>query len=108
MREDYVRTARAKGLSRRQTLWRHVLRNAMIPLTTLIAFDLSGLIGGAFITEAIYGWKGMGTVFLEAVSTQDLNLLMGVFFLTSFLAVMGNLLADLAYSALDPRIRMGK
>ena len=108
MNMDYIRTARAKGLTERTVVVRHALRNAMIPLTTLIAFDLSGLIGGAFITEAIYGWKGMGTVFLEAVSTQDLNLLMGVFFLTSFLAVMGNLLADLAYSALDPRIRMGK
>lgn len=105
---DYIRTARAKGLTERTVVVRHALRNAMIPLTTLIAFDLAGLIGGAFITESIYGWKGMGTVFLTAVGSQDLNLLMGVFFLTSFLAVMGNLLADLAYSALDPRIRMGK
>jgi peptide/nickel transport system permease protein len=108
MNMDYIRTARAKGLTERTVVVRHALRNAMIPLTTLIAFDLSGLIGGAFITEAIYGWKGMGTIFLQSVSSQDLNLLMGVFFLTSFLAVMGNLIADLAYSALDPRIRMGK
>lgn len=108
MNMDYIRTARAKGLSERTVVVRHALRNAMIPLTTLIAFDLSGLIGGAFITESIYGWKGMGTVFLQAVAGQDLNLLMGVFFLTSFLAVMGNLLADITYSALDPRIRMGK
>ena len=108
MNMDYIRTARAKGLTERTVVVRHALRNAMIPLTTLIAFDLSGLIGGAFITEAIYGWKGMGTIFLQSVSNQDLNLLMGVFFLTSFLAVMGNLLADLAYSALDPRIRIGK
>ena len=108
MNMDYIRTARAKGLTERTVVVRHALRNAMIPLTTLIAFDLAGLIGGAFITESIYGWKGMGTIFLQAVGSQDLNLLMGVFFLTSFLAVMGNLLADLAYSALDPRIRMGK
>lgn len=107
MNMDYIRTARAKGLTERTVVVRHALRNAMIPLTTLIAFDLSGLIGGAFITESIYGWKGMGTVFLSAVSGQDLNLLMGVFFLTSFLALMGNLLADITYSALDPRIRMG-
>lgn len=107
MNMDYIRTARAKGLTERTVVVRHALRNAMIPLTTLIAFDLSGLIGGAFITESIYGWKGMGTVFLQAVGSQDLNLLMGVFFLTSFLAIMGNLLADIAYSALDPRIRMG-
>jgi peptide/nickel transport system permease protein len=108
MNMDYIRTARAKGLTERTVVVRHALRNAMIPLTTLIAFDLSGLIGGAFITESIYGWRGMGTLFLRAVGTQDLNLLMGVFFLTSFLAVMGNLLADLAYSALDPRIRLDK
>ncbi len=108
MNMDYIRTARAKGLTERTVVVRHALRNAMIPLTTLIAFDLAGLIGGAFITESIYGWKGMGTLFLQAVGSQDLNLLMGVFFLTSFLAVMGNLLADLAYSALDPRIRMVK
>lgn len=108
MNMDYIRTARAKGLTERTVVVRHALRNAMIPLTTLIAFDLSGLIGGAFITESIYGWKGMGTVFLRSVSTQDLNLLMGVFFLTSFLALMGNLLADITYSALDPRIRVGK
>jgi peptide/nickel transport system permease protein len=108
MNMDYIRTARAKGLTERTVVVRHALRNAMIPLTTLIAFDLSGLIGGAFITESIYGWKGMGTVFLSAVGNQDLNLLMGVFFLTSFLALMGNLLADITYSALDPRIRMGK
>ena len=108
MNMDYIRTARAKGLSERTVVVRHALRNAMIPLTTLIAFDLSGLIGGAFITESIYGWKGMGTLFIQAVGSQDLNLLMGVFFLTSFLAVMGNLLADITYSALDPRIRIGK
>ena len=108
MNMDYIRTARAKGLTERTVVVRHALRNAMIPLTTLIAFDLSGLIGGAFITESIYGWKGMGTVFLRSVGTQDLNLLMGVFFLTSFMALMGNLLADITYSALDPRIRVGK
>jgi peptide/nickel transport system permease protein len=107
MNMDYIRTARAKGLTERTVVVRHALRNAMIPLTTLIAFDFAGLIGGAFITESIYGWRGMGTLFLNAVGSQDLNLLMGVFFLTSFLAVMGNLVADIAYSVLDPRIRMG-
>jgi peptide/nickel transport system permease protein len=94
-------------LTERTVVVRHALRNAMIPLATLVAFDFAGLIGGAFITESIYGWRGMGTLFLNAVGSQDLNLLMGVFFLTSFLAVMGNLIADIAYSLLDPRIRMG-
>jgi peptide/nickel transport system permease protein len=108
MNLDYIRTARPKGLPERVVVTRHALRNAMIPLTTLIAFDLSGLIGGAFITESIYGWRGMGTLFLSAVSGQDLNLLMGVFFLTSFLALMGNLAADLLYGVLDPRISTGR
>jgi len=80
----------------------------MIPLTTLMAFDFAGVIGGAIITESVFGWHGMGTLFRAAISTQDLNLLMGVFAITSFMAVMANLVADLLYTALDPRIRVGK
>lgn len=105
---DYIRTARAKGLSERQVIVRHALRNAMIPLTTLMAFDFAGVIGGAIITESVFGWHGMGTLFRAAISSQDLNLLMGVFAITSFMAVMANLVADLLYSALDPRIRVSK
>ncbi len=107
MNMDYIRTARAKGLSERTVIVRHALRNAMIPLTTLMAFDFAGLIGGAIITETVFGWHGMGTLFRNAISSQDLNLLMGVFAITSFMAVMANLIADLLYSALDPRIRVG-
>ena len=105
---DYIRTARAKGLGERQVILRHAMRNAMIPLTTLIAFDIAGILGGAIITESVFGWKGMGTLFRNAINTQDLNLFMGGLVLTSFLAVMANLAADLLYSALDPRIRIGK
>jgi peptide/nickel transport system permease protein len=108
MNMDYIRTARAKGLSERTVIVRHALRNAMIPLTTLMAFDFAGVIGGAIITESVFGWHGMGTLFRAAISSQDLNLLMGVFAITSFMAVMANLVADLLYSALDPRIRVGK
>jgi peptide/nickel transport system permease protein len=108
MNMDYIRTARAKGLSERTVIVRHALRNAMIPLTTLMAFDFAGVLGGAIITESVFGWHGMGTLFRAAISTQDLNLLMGVFAITSFMAVMANLVADLLYSALDPRIRVGK
>lgn len=108
MNMDYIRTARAKGLSERTVIVRHALRNAMIPLTTLMAFDFAGVLGGAIITESVFGWHGMGTLFRAAISTQDLNLLMGVFAITSFMAVMANLVADLLYSALDPRIRIGK
>lgn len=108
MNMDFIRTARAKGLSERVVIVRHALRNAMIPLTTLMAFDFAGILGGAIITESVFGWHGMGTLFRSAIAGQDLNLLMGVFAITSFMAVMANLIADLLYSALDPRIRVGK
>jgi peptide/nickel transport system permease protein len=106
LNQDYIRTARAKGLNERTVIMRHAFRNAMIPLTTLVAWDIAGLIGGAIITERVFGWYGMGTLFNKAITTFDLNLLMGVAILTSFLAIMANLLADLIYSALDPRIRV--
>ena len=107
LNQDYIRTARAKGLSERTVIVRHALRNTMIPLTTIIVVDLAGLIGGAIITERVFGWHGMGTLFNEAINTLDLNLLMGVFFCTASLSVLANLVADLLYSALDPRIRVG-
>jgi len=105
---DYIRTARAKGLPEREVILRHAFRNAMIPLTTLVAYDIAGLLGGAIITEAVFGWRGMGSLFNEAIQGQDLNLLMGTFSITAFLAVMATLAADLIYSSLDPRIRIRK
>jgi peptide/nickel transport system permease protein len=108
LNQDYIRTARAKGLTERTVIMRHAFRNALIPLTTIIAADFAGVIGGAIITERVFGWVGMGTLFNKAIGGQDLNLLMGVFFVTSSLAVLANLVADLLYSALDPRIRIGR
>jgi peptide/nickel transport system permease protein len=105
---DYIRTARAKGVPEREVILRHALRNAMIPLTTLIAFDIAGIVGGAIITESVFGWRGMGSLANEAIQSQDLNLLMGTFSITAFLAVMATLAADLIYTALDPRIRIRK
>lgn len=105
---DYIRTARAKGLPEREVILRHAFRNAMIPLTTLVAYDIAGILGGAIITEAVFGWRGMGSLFNEAIQSQDLNLLMGTFSITAFLAVMATLAADLIYSSLDPRIRIRK
>jgi peptide/nickel transport system permease protein len=104
---DYVRTARAKGLTERTVVMRHSFRNALIPLTTLMAWDFAGLIGGAIITESVFGWIGMGTLFRQAIFSFDLNLMMGCFLITSALAVTANLVSDLLYSALDPRIRVG-
>jgi peptide/nickel transport system permease protein len=79
----------------------------MIPMTTLLVADIAGIVGGAIITESVFGWQGMGTLFRKAINNFDLNLLMGVSILLSALAIIGNLVADILYSALDPRIRVG-
>ena len=107
LNQDYIRTARAKGLTERTVIMRHAFRNTMIPLTTIMVVDFAGVIGGALITESVFGWSGMGTLFRQGLLGYDLNLLMGVFFITATLSVVANLIADLLYSALDPRIRVG-
>lgn len=107
LNQDYIRTARAKGLNERTVVMRHAFRNTMIPLTTIMVVDFAGVIGGALITESVFGWSGMGTLFRQGLLGYDLNLLMGVFFVTATLSVLANLIADLLYSALDPRIRVG-
>lgn len=106
MNQDYVRTARAKGLNERTVVMRHAMRNALIPIATIIAFDIGALIGGAVITETIFAWKGMGALFVDGLEAGDVNLVMGFFVVTGILAVIFNLIADLLYSALDPRIRV--
>ena len=105
---DYIRTARAKGLSERTVIVRHGMRNAMLPLTTILVNDFAGLIGGAIITEGVFAWKGMGQVFNDAIRNYDLNLFMGVFIISAFLTVMANFVADLLYGVVDPRIRIRK
>jgi peptide/nickel transport system permease protein len=107
LNQDYIRTARAKGLPERTVIMRHAFRNTLIPLTTIIVVDFASIIGGAIITENVFGWIGMGTLFRQALTSFDLNLLMGVFIITGSLVVFANLVADLLYSALDPRIRVG-
>ena len=107
LNQDYIRTARAKGLTERTVIMRHAFRNTMIPMATILVADFAGVIGGAFITESVFAWSGMGTLALQAIRGQDLNLLMGVFFVTATMAVLANFVADLLYSALDPRIRVG-
>ena len=104
----YIRTARAKGLNERVVVTRHAFRNMMLPLSSLFVGEFVGLIGGAVITERVFGWQGMGTLGIKAINSYDLNLLMGVNLLLSILVISGNLIADLVYSALDPRIRLGK
>ena len=108
LNQDYIRTARAKGLNERTVITRHAFRNMMLPLSSLFVGEFVGLVGGAVITERVFGWQGMGTLGIKAINGYDLNLLMGVNLLLSILVIFGNLLADLVYSALDPRIRLGK
>lgn len=105
---DYIRTARAKGLSERTVIVRHGMRNAMLPLTTILVNDFAGLFGGAIITEGVFAWKGMGQVFNSAIRNYDLNLFMGVFIISAFLTVFANFVADLLYGVVDPRIRIRK
>ena len=106
MNQDYVRTARAKGLTERTVIMRHAFRNAMIPIATIISFDIGALIGGAIITEQIFAWQGMGYLFNQGLLHTDVNIVMGVFLVTGVVAVLFNLIADLVYAALDPRIRV--
>jgi peptide/nickel transport system permease protein len=105
---DYIRTARAKGLTERTVIVRHAMRNAMLPLTTILVNDFAGVIGGAIITESVFAWQGMGQVFNDSLKNYDLNLFMGVFVLGAFLTVMANFVADLLYGVVDPRIRIRK
>lgn len=106
MNQDYVRTARAKGLSERTVVMRHAFRNALIPLTTLAAYDLGTIMSGAVITESVFARRGMGTMFLEALDRTDPNPVMGFFLLTAASIVVFGLFADVAYAYLDPRIRV--
>jgi peptide/nickel transport system permease protein len=105
-----VRFARAKGVPRRRVLVRHALRNALIPVTTVIALDFATIIGGAVITEIVYGWEGMGQFLLNGLQgplTPDVNVVQAWLVITAAIVVLFNLIADITYAALDPRIRYG-
>ena len=104
--EDYILTARAKGLSDHTIRDRHAARNAMLPVTTSLVLALSFVIGGGIVTETIFSWPGMGLVFLQAILVSDIPLAIGALSITGVLALLGHLVADLLYSALDPRIRI--
>ena len=106
MSADYIRTARAKGLSRRKVLLKHGLRNALIPLTTVMAIDIGLLFGGLIVTEAIFSWPGMGQLFVTSLLQGDTNILMPWLMITAAFVLFFNLLADLLYGVLDPRIRL--
>jgi peptide/nickel transport system permease protein len=103
--QDYMRTARAKGLPEQVVVLRHALKNAAIPLVTVVALDIPELFVGALVTEQIFGWPGMGRLFWDAATRADYPILMGILAVSSTLIVLANLLADVAYGYLDPRIR---
>ena len=106
MNQDYVRTARAKGLTERTVIMRHAFRNSLIPLATIVPIDIAALLGGAIITERIFGWSGMGTMFLRSLDRAELDPLMIYVLIVGGVAVLANFVADLVYAALDPRIRV--
>lgn len=103
---DYVVTARAKGLSERRIVWRHVLRNALLPVVTMAGVQVSSLIGGSVIVETVFGWPGLGQLAFESLFARDLNLLLGIFLLSAVLVLAVNLAVDILYTLLDPRIEL--
>ncbi|HWV23950.1 MAG TPA: ABC transporter permease [Thermomicrobiales bacterium] len=105
IRQDYIRTADAKGLTKRLTIQRHAFKNAVLPLVTLIGLDIPNLFGGAVIVERVFGYRGIGLVTLESLQTNDYSVAMACIMMLAFLTVIGNLLADIMYGVLDPRVR---
>ncbi len=108
LNEKFVLMARAKGASERQIIWKHVLRNALLPVITILGLSIPGLLGGSVLLESIFSIPGMGRLFYSAVFTRDYPTIMGILVLGAFLTLVGNLLADIAYMWADPRIRSGR
>jgi peptide/nickel transport system permease protein len=107
LRQDYILTARAKGLPERVVIFKHALRNALLPVITILGLSLPGLIGGSVIIESIYALPGLGQLFYQGVMSRDYPLIMGNLVLGAVLTLAGNLLADVGYSLADPRVRAG-
>ena len=104
--QDFIRTARAKGLTRRQALFKHGLRTALIPMATLFAYSVGGLVTGAVFVEQIFGWHGMGEWAVQGVVNQDINIVTAVTVFTGATVLLAGLLSDVLYAALDPRVRV--
>jgi peptide/nickel transport system permease protein len=104
--QDFVRTARAKGLPERVVLWRHVLRNALLPVITLLGLALPMLVGGAVFIEQVFAWPGLGRLAVGAIAARDHALVMAIVVMGSVLVTLGSLLADLLYAVADPRLRL--
>lgn len=106
MREEYVTVAVAQGTPRRRVLTHHVLRNSILPLITMVGMNFGTLVTGSFIVESVFGWPGLGVLCMDAVNNRDYTMIMGITMLASCLLLIGNLLADVLYAVVDPRIRL--
>jgi len=106
MRQDYIRTARSKGLSENKVIYKHALRNALMPVITILGLSLPGLIGGAVIMETVFGIDGLGRLMFQAVFSRDYNVAMGLLVPAAVLTMLGNFLADIGYAMADPRVRL--
>jgi len=104
--EEYIKTARAKGLGENKVIYKHAVRNAINPIITLLGFEIAGLISGAAFVEIIFNWPGLGNMMLQAVLGTDLNLVMAGLVISSFMLLLGNLIADLLLAFVDPRIKL--
>jgi peptide/nickel transport system permease protein len=103
--QDYIRTARAKGLRERVVILRHALKNAVLPLVTIIGLEIPGLFNGALLTEIIFSWPGMGRLFFNSIERADYAVMMGVLMMSASLIIAFGLVTDIVYASLDPRIR---
>ena len=106
LESDYVRTARAKGLGERSVLFKHALRNGIIPIVTVLGLQFGAILSGAILVETVFAWPGVGKLAFEAVVERDTNVLLGVLFLVSLTVIIANLVTDLIYRLIDPRIRV--
>ena len=104
---DYVRTAQAKGLSEFQIVYKHALRNALGPVVTLAGLQFSGIVSGAVLVETVFSWPGLGTLAFQAITARDAPMVLGILFFSSLVVIVANLVTDLVYSLIDPRIRIG-
>jgi peptide/nickel transport system permease protein len=107
MHQDYIRTARAKGETRLRVIAHHALSNAALPFVTVVALDLVNIVSGTVITESMFRWPGVGNLFVESMAGRDYPVLMGIMMIGSMVLVFSNLLADILYAVLDPRVRFG-
>ena len=106
LHQDFVRTARAKGIPERRILLHHTVRNALLPMITVAGLQLPNLLGGALVTETVFTWPGMGRLFLDSISYRDYPVVMGILMFTAVLVLLGSLMADLLYGVADPRLRL--